>query len=52
MSFKSEGITLSVLHQIAYYQNRRDEIPNQELTAELVREQKKIYKALNQLGEG
>ncbi len=30
---------MSVLHKIAYYQNRRDEIPNQELAGELVREQ-------------
>jgi hypothetical protein len=30
---------LSVLHKIAYFQNRRDEIPNQELAGELIREQ-------------
>lgn len=30
---------MSVLHKIAYFQNRRDEIPNQELARELVGEQ-------------
>ncbi len=27
---------MSVLHKIAYYQDRRDEVPNQELARELV----------------
>jgi hypothetical protein len=26
---------MSVLHRIAYYQNRRDEVPNQELARDL-----------------
>jgi hypothetical protein len=30
---------MSVLHRIAYFQNRRDEIPNQELAKELVQGQ-------------
>jgi hypothetical protein len=30
---------MSVLNEIAYFQNRRDEIPNQELAGKLVTEQ-------------